>query len=211
MTTETTAETGETAEDTTVDTKPSPGAERRIAAQRDKLRSENAALKAQLSEFQEWKESIEAEKATKAEDWEALKKQMLSKHEKLAKERDEARNQVQAFQTAQRRNDFLRHLSQKSGVTNTALLSGLLREAEASGVEGAPEDVNDDLISETLKKLKEMSPESFGAQPVGGSPGQPGLNRNTKANGEEPSTDRMAKLREIAARNSVLTPSQRQA
>lgn len=162
----------------------------RLIHQRDRARERADDLEGRFSQM---------EKQVKV-----LSSDLLGRDTKIAEfeQRETARVKTE------RETALLERVATKTGVSNRVLLRGLL--GQLAGVDTAPEEVTDALVDDVSKAIAQAAPEVFRAQPSGGSPGQPGFNPNTKAEGQAPSTGdpRIDAVVAAAKRHSsVMTPS----
>lgn len=90
----------------------------------------------------------------------------------------------------------------KLGVQNRTVVKGVLKALSDSGLDIAPESIDDKLVTDVAKQVREALGELY-PQRSGGSPGAPGVNLATKKPGEKPDEDpRVERVKQIAARYS---------
>ena len=143
-------------------------------AEARKKDEELANVHAQLAQYEAKEKAAEEERKRAEGKFDELLAEKEKSFSQLLAEKEEA---LTAFQKkeAQRQRDG-RTGQLKSAILAKAqidpvILSGLLREAEAGGMDIAPESLTDDLIADAIKTLRGMSEAAFSTKPLGVLPG----------------------------------------
>lgn len=167
------------------------------------------ALQSQVQELKAFKAEVEAEREAaeeanerKAQEFSKVEDRYKRRQSELEKKLADLQGQIDSQRRAGQTQKLLEGVSAETGVTNLALLRGILREAaEATdAVEVAPDDVDTTAVEAAIKAMKNIAPTVFDTTTdVGGANGSPGLNRNTLKDGQEPEDDeKRARVRELA-------------
>lgn len=134
------------------------------------IEAENEALKAKLEESEAAKEAAEGD----------VLKQLERAEKKIEKLTGKIGEYQQAEETRTKEGrlaSFVEAVAKKAGGANPTLVEGMLRSLQAKkGLDIHPEEVTDDLASETFDILKSELPDTFAPKSGGPAPA-PGLSR----------------------------------
>lgn len=137
-------------------------------AKRDEIKKELgsyketvATLESELAEFRA-KAEAEAEAKKKAEGkFDELLTEKTKTFEQQIAERDQKLSELQSLiesnNRSARTNALMERIQAKLPTVNGVVLRGLLREAEAGGVDIAPESLTEDTVTDVIGRLQEMA------------------------------------------------------
>lgn len=165
--------------------------------EREDKAAENAELKARLAEYEAAKEAAAIEDEKKRNDFSAQAERLKKEIEAREKRAAEAEAKLAAREKRDRESALVDAVAGKAGVSRPIVM-GLLRVAAESGFDNAPAELDDDMVADAIKKLRELEPELIKPR-NGGSAGSPGVNLKNKPAGEDPTEDaKRAKARKAA-------------
>lgn len=162
---------------------------------RDRLKNENRTLKERLSKLEEAESKLsEYESAKEAEtaELERKKNDFAAQEKRWAKQLEDQKktiDELTGWKTTRERTDreaaLVDAVSLKLGHSNKALVKGLLRVAADAGFE-LPETLEDSIVVDAAKRIRELGgPDVFRVR-SNGSPGTPGVNdTNRPPDGDE--------------------------
>lgn len=203
--------------DTPADDKPDAGGKKdphleRAIRERDAAKAkareretELAEARAKLAEVDAAKETAAAEDERRKSDFAAIEKRMAKEKEAADKRAADAEARLAARERSDNETALVDAVAGKTGVSRT-LLKGLFKVAAEQGFDNAPKQVDADVVADAIEKARELEPELFKTR-SSGSAGSAGVNKRTKAAGEDPDEDpKRAKARAAA---EALSPIKR--
>lgn len=166
-----------------------------------KLKDRLREAESRLAQYESLEETRAEESERKAQDWAKLEKRLSDKMSSREQRIAELESIISERQRADRETALLDSVEQRTGANRT-LLKGLLKVASESGFDTAPDELDDDVVVDAVKRVRALAPELFEGRGYGGSPGAPGLNTKIKPVSEQPMSDSDARVAELAKRMS---------
>lgn len=180
-------------------------AERDAAKKRARDAERKAAeYEARIAEI-EGKEAAAAEEvARKNNDFSTLEAKLKREKEAAEKRAADAEARILARERKDREAALVDAVAAKLSWTNRTVLRGVMTTLAESGVDTAPETLDDKTATDVAKQVREALGDLYTAKHGGGSPGAPGVNHSTKPAGEKPGADpARERVRQLAKRMSI--------
>lgn len=172
------------------------GAKEDTVASRNKIKERLRETEARLAEYERAKLDSERKRLKKEQDFSSLEKTYREEIDELRREIAKRDEQAQERVRQDRRTQVLDGLMTQTKKSK-AVLSGLLREAEALGNFQVPDEVDRYAVDSALRAVEALAPDLFKKEPVG-TPGQPGVNTQNKSIQALPSDDQEARVIALA-------------